>query len=362
MADKSSKLTVHSKCTKRNPSPPCKEDYETRKTKKGIDCCYKKRKLTHKKKNKSFIKQGDITVSLNLTSVDILGNTFPIKDKIKASCSDVGYSGRARFTKIDGVKGSAVWNIPFECMYSKQLSDVFDTDLLPTVKNIPGYKNLILFLHFELDTSYGYLKNPVYKVYIGGDTDKIINILKAYHFKKFDEYSSDRPQIISERFTGQRSKADSLWLLTRMKFNEDGEKNILLNRIMHIFGLQEFNKLYHLPEIYSPKLCKLVEKNRKQQIVLRKKKEQLHKKMNEKLDEATRNVEYKYEGKMIDRSGIARWGQHTIKGPQSYVKILTDDILKKYPLNPYGTTVKTTVITKRPKIIESTISHSLSSD
>ena len=84
--------------------------------------------------------------------------------------------------------------------------------------------------------------------------------------------------------------------------------------------------------------------------------------MNEKLDEATRNVEYKYEGKMIDRSGIARWGQHTIKGPQSYVKILTDDILKKYPLNPYGTTVKTTVITKRPKIIESTISHSLSSD
>lgn len=42
----SSKKTT--KCTKRNPDPPCNEGYEEKLTKKGDNCCYKSSKKTVK--------------------------------------------------------------------------------------------------------------------------------------------------------------------------------------------------------------------------------------------------------------------------------------------------------------------------
>ena len=61
------------KCTKRNPVPPCVDGYYESKNKKGNICCYKEPKKYTKKNTEKLVKKVDSNIS-NISNNSLTDN------------------------------------------------------------------------------------------------------------------------------------------------------------------------------------------------------------------------------------------------------------------------------------------------
>ena len=75
-----------SSCTKRNPSPPCKKGYESRKNKKGDTCCYKTKVTKPSTSNKTSpkTKRGcDLIIAQNVLNKFAEGKLYYYRSEKK---------------------------------------------------------------------------------------------------------------------------------------------------------------------------------------------------------------------------------------------------------------------------------------
>ena len=321
------------KCSKRNPEPPCKNGYYSKYNKTGDQCCYKdQQSIIHRINKFSIISDIKIELDIARNIVRFIGNTFPIKDKIKEACRRINQ--KPHWDSL-----FKTWSAPFDIIFNDHLKDVVNINYLPKLDNM----NLILGEMITM-SRYSINENKIQSIKLYGETNKIRELIYfygGYHLHK-KPYTEDL----------LKDKNIDYW-----EFGSDispfNEKNLQLFR--EIFNLNNIIKHGFYGRAVSNKYLNLYNKQEQ----LKKKQEEKYKKYRDKIRKSYEKVTIKKIDMLKDKRGYVLSINQIITGPEKYVRMVYNDILSQYCFIGYGTRIiNEKYISKRPKILQLTLDRS----